>query len=323
MAQVALSGGHAPPLPPPPPPPPPPQSIARRLAFVLPCPSGGALGWSAAVRDVACRSAPLSRRSGVDRAARDRTQWCRRGLTVPVVAALPPVKGGGCSGVEAGVTASLPASSPRDTATLALILLNAAVFGACLTGLAPRFFVSLFLQHSCPRWWQLFTSTVCHFDGAHLSGNLFFLLLFGRLVEEEAGPWGLTLVFFVCGAAANVLSLVLLPASTISAGASGAVFGLFVVAVLLRSRWGVRGLVEMAVLGQFVINRLRDEARSALAAPQMVGGVKVTGSTNHVAHLGGALAGVLLLWGVRTFVRAMDRKVGVARKGGEVPPSRR
>ena len=83
----------------------------------------------------------------------------------------------------------------------------------------------------------------------------------GRLVEEEEGPLGLWATYLITGAGANVVSWLLLPPATISVGASGAVFGLFVVSVLTRvgptrrqavrqARKQNRGLVGMQACGQ-------------------------------------------------------------------------
>lgn len=309
-----MGAAHPPILPPLPPPSTP--VVVLRLAFAHPPAAGGAVGWSATVHGVACRRPPPSRFGGSS--AGRGAGWCRRRVAVPIVAVTPPATAGGRSGGGAGDVAAPSPPRPRDTATLTLVILNAAVYGVYRARLAPRLLRCLFLDHMRPRWWQLVTSTFCHFSSAHLSSNLFFLLLFGRLVEEEAGPWGLALVYVVCGAAANAVSLAILPATTLSAGASGAVFALFVVALLLRSRWGVRGLVEAAVLGQFVVKSVRDEAQSALIASQAPGGLGGA-SVNHAAHLAGALTGVLLLWGLRTLVRAMERTKESAKGSGEPP----
>ncbi|CAI7908722.1 unnamed protein product, partial [Closterium sp. NIES-53] len=93
---------------------------------------------------------------------------------------------------------------------------------------------SLYLHHASPRWYQFVTSTFCHAGWSHLSSNLFFLYIFGRLVEEEEGTLGLWVTYLVTGAGSNLVSWLLLPSYTVSVGASGAVFGLFVVSVLTR-----------------------------------------------------------------------------------------
>ena len=55
---------------------------------------------------------------------------------------------------------------------------------------------------------------------------------------------------------ASVASFVVEPRNTVSMGASGAVFGLFAVAVLLKLRFNFRKLVECLVLGQFVVKQV-------------------------------------------------------------------
>jgi membrane associated rhomboid family serine protease len=75
----------------------------------------------------------------------------------------------------------------------------------------------------------------------HLSSNLFFLYIFGKLVEEEGGIVGVWSSYLITGIGANIVSYLLLPhssrgAAVASCGASGAVFGLFAISVLLKVR---------------------------------------------------------------------------------------
>ena len=124
----------------------------------------------------------------------------------------------------------------EPTAVYALLVANIALFVAdkVLRLGAVR---KLYLYHTGWAWWQPLSATFCHASRAHLSGNAFLLLLFGRSVEDELGWVGLLLSYAFCGVAANLASLVLLPAATVSLGASGAVFGLFAVSVLARLSW--------------------------------------------------------------------------------------
>ena len=48
------------------------------------------------------------------------------------------------------------------------------------------------------------------------------------------GRWGLLLTYVACGVCSNLASVLLLPSNTLGLGASGAVFGLFTVAVAAR-----------------------------------------------------------------------------------------
>ena len=136
-----------------------------------------------------------------------------------------------------------------------------------------------------------------------MSSNIFFLYIFGKLVEEEEGAFGVWMSYLVTGIGANVASWLLLPksvggvlgiggAATVSLGASGAVFGLFAVSVLVKLSWNWRRLLEVVILGQFVVDRFLSEAKMVAAAGSGVG----AGNVNHVAHLGGAFAGVLLIF---------------------------
>ncbi len=156
----------------------------------------------------------------------------------------------------------------------------------------------LYLNHANPQWYQFITSLFCHANWTHLSGNLFMLYVFGRLVEEEEGVLGVVSSYLLTGFAANLLSWVLQPVRIISLGASGAVFGLFAVSVLIRLTWNWRRLVEVIILGQFVVSQVLSEI-------QQVG---VADGVNRIAHLGGALAGVLLIVGLQRLGTKLDRK---------------
>jgi len=127
------------------------------------------------------------------------------------------------------------------------------------------------------------------------------LLLFGRSVEDDLGWGGLLFAYAFCGIAANLVSLVVLPAATVSVGASGAVFGLFAVSILTRLSWrdlDWRKIVEVAVLGDFVFGRVLSEIRTAAT-----GGIA---GVNHVAHLSGAAAGVAMVLVLRGSIAKME-----------------
>ena len=161
---------------------------------------------------------------------------------------------------------------------------------------------SFYLYHSGVRWWQPVTSLFCHGSRSHLSNNLFLLLLFGRSVEDELGWGGLVFTYLFCGVLANLASLALLPAATVSIGASGAVFGLFAVSILARLSWtdlSWQKIIEVVVLGEFVFKQVLGEMRTAAG-----GGVA---GINHVAHLSGAAAGVLLVVLLRGAMGGMER----------------
>ena len=156
------------------------------------------------------------------------------------------------------------------------------------------FMKELYLYHSQPQWYQFVTHMFCHGSLEHLSSNLFQLCVFGRFVEDTEGPWGAIFIFLVCGVGAALASVFLLPASSVGVGASGAIFGLFSASVLLRilgQGVNLKNLLEAVVLGQWVVRTVMDEMQH-----QVIGGLSSQGMRiAHVAHLGGALCGVLLV----------------------------
>lgn len=56
----------------------------------------------------------------------------------------------------------------------------------------------------------------------------------GKLIEEEEGNFALWLSYIFTGAGANIVSWLVLPRNAVSVGASGAVFGLFAISVLVK-----------------------------------------------------------------------------------------
>ena len=223
-------------------------------------------------------------------------QLCRAPLSPEhPVRATPPL-------MVRAASATAPGSKP--TAVYALILLNLVSFLADKV-LRMSFVRSLYLVHSRWAWWQPLTSCFCHADRAHLSGNLFLLLLFGRSVEDDLGWGGLLVAFAFCGIVANLISLLILPRMTISIGASGAVFGLFAVSTLAKLSWADldwRKLVEVAVLGEFVVGKVLSEIR--VSATGGVAGI------NHVAHLSGAAAGAAMVLSLRAAVARLEAREG-------------
>ncbi|KAK7384903.1 hypothetical protein VNO78_30606 [Psophocarpus tetragonolobus] len=176
-----------------------------------------------------------------------------------------------------------------------IILINIGVF------VADHFFQvngikALYLYHNWPAWYQFVTATFCHANWNHLSSNLFFLYIFGKLVEEEEGNFAMWLSYILTGVGANLVSWLVLPRNTVSVGASGAVFGLFTISVLVKMSWDWRKILEVLILGQFVIEKVMEAAQASTSLSGSFRGAYSLQSVNHIAHLSGALFGVLLVW---------------------------
>lgn len=92
------------------------------------------------------------------------------------------------------------------------------------------------------QWWRIVTSIFVHFDWIHLLTNMWCLWNLGLLGEPLLGELGMIAAYLLTGVAGNLLSIAVHPqlpseaGAVVSAGASGAVFGLAgVLLVLLRS----------------------------------------------------------------------------------------
>ena len=132
-------------------------------------------------------------------------------------------------------------------------------------------------------WWRLLASMFLHIGLAHLLLNAWALYQLGALFEIWLGSSRLLLVYFGSGVVASLTS-VLWRGEGLSAGASGAIFGVLgaLVAFLLRRR-----------------DRLTGAARQLLVQLVIWAGINVVfGLTNpgidNAAHLGGGVAGLAL-----------------------------
>uniref|UniRef100_A0A0E0KZW3 Peptidase S54 rhomboid domain-containing protein n=1 Tax=Oryza punctata TaxID=4537 RepID=A0A0E0KZW3_ORYPU len=147
---------------------------------------------------------------------------------------------------------------------------------------------AMYLYHAFPTWFQFVTSTFCHANWNHLSSNLFFVYIFGKLVEEEEGSFALWMSYILTGAGSNLISWLVLPTSSVSLGASGAVFGLFTISVLVKMSWDWRKILEVLILGQFVVDKVMEAARATTVTGHSL-------QVNNIAHLSGALIGAALV----------------------------
>ena len=74
--------------------------------------------------------------------------------------------------------------------------------------------------------WRLITSMFLHYGIIHLAVNMFALYSLGTLLEPAVGTVRFVLIYFFCGVVAGIASL-LFSLFIASAGASGAIFGLY------------------------------------------------------------------------------------------------
>lgn len=78
-------------------------------------------------------------------------------------------------------------------------------------------------------YYRLFTSLFLHFGISHLLNNMVLLWALGSIFEKEAGKIRFLFCYFISGIGGNLLSLywnTMHDRQIVSAGASGAIFGL-------------------------------------------------------------------------------------------------
>ena len=125
-------------------------------------------------------------------------------------------------------------------------------------------------------YWQLLTSIFVHVDIIHISLNMFFLLIFGFRADELFSSEEYFFIYFLSGLSGNLLTVLLMDPLTLSAGASGAIFGVFGACVIyLRKTFGQS--IVGALLYSFLLL-------------MMTAGRDV----NIFAHFGGLAAGLII-----------------------------
>ena len=126
------------------------------------------------------------------------------------------------------------------------------------------------------RYWQLLTSMFVHVDIMHIGLNMFFLLIFGLRVEDFFTSEEYFAVYLLSGLAGNILTLFFLPIYTVSAGASGAIFGIYGAGIIYMQKAYGQSIV-VALFFAFLFLMLST-------------GVGV----NIVAHFGGLAVGLII-----------------------------
>jgi len=158
----------------------------------------------------------------------------------------------------------LAAITPRVFVTQVLVAMNVAVFLAMIvTGVHPlEPTIDSLIRWGAdygPRtitngqWWRLLTSMFLHIGVIHIAFNMFVLWQVGPFVERLLGNAGFLVVYLVSGFAGALVSLAWNP-YVVSAGASGAIFGLY--GALLGFLLVRRDSVPSEVLSPLIKNAL-------------------------------------------------------------------
>jgi rhomboid protease GluP len=150
-------------------------------------------------------------------------------------------------------------------------------------------------------WWRIVTAMFVHVGIIHLATNMWCLWNLGLLGEPLLGPVGVLAAYVLSGAAGNLLSIGVAMLSdmlhhtsraqgAVGAGASGAVFGLAgVLIVLLKSQRLPIPPKERSSLRRYVIYFAVFNFVIGFGGNQLNLGVNI----DNMAHLGGFLAGII------------------------------
>lgn len=189
--------------------------------------------------------------------------------------------------------------------TYILLAINIAVFGwMVLHGVSPRDpTVEQLIQYGATnasyillagQWWRLLTATFVHVGLLHIATNMWCLWNLGLLGEPLLGPAGLIGVYLITGIAGNLLSLLVnvfhRDGISVGAGASGAVFGIAGILIVLLSN-------KKLPIPAFELNRLRRSVIQFAVLNLIIGvGANFTSIVriDNNAHIGGFLSGLAL-----------------------------
>jgi membrane associated rhomboid family serine protease len=143
-----------------------------------------------------------------------------------------------------------------------------------------------------PYIWQIFTYMFMHGGFWHLFFNMFALWMFGIELEYLWGSKKFAFYYFLCGVGAAVANLFIAPLFSTpgpTLGASGAVFGILVAfGLLFPDRYIYIYFFLPLKAKYFVLIYMGIELFSAISSQNS--------NIAHVAHLGGAVVGIIYLY---------------------------
>lgn len=192
---------------------------------------------------------------------------------------------------EPKINKDAPAELKPELTGVILVIINVIIF-IILNIIGDTSDPEFLLQHGAvfpPKmiaensWYPMLTAMFLHFDIEHLTNNMIMLIAVGSYVERELGKGRFLLLYLGTGIIGNVVSFMHNCSTqiyTVSAGASGAVFGL------------VGGLMALAIKQGGRVEGLKWTNILLMIALSIVAGLTSSGVDN-VAHVAGLISGVL------------------------------
>jgi rhomboid protease GluP len=144
--------------------------------------------------------------------------------------------------------------------------------------------------------WRLFTSMFLHIGLVHLVFNAYALFIFGLEMERLYGPDRFIVIYILSGLFGNLISFASRGPDMLSAGASGAIFGIIGMNLAYF-------LSHRNTFGQFGRQRVMNTL--VVIGINLFFGFTVPGIDN-LAHLGGLVAGFALGYGLAPRYKVVD-----------------
>ena len=148
----------------------------------------------------------------------------------------------------------------------------------------------------------MFVSMFLHGGWLHLGGNMLYLWVFGDNVEDRLGHVKYFFFYIACGLIATLTHAAMNPTSRVpSIGASGAIAGVLGAYIVLFPRQRVTTLIPIFIfitvreipavflLGFWIVVQV------FFGAASMNGDLQSAGGVAYFAHIGGFIAGMLLV----------------------------
>jgi len=123
-------------------------------------------------------------------------------------------------------------------------------------------------------WWRLLSSVFIHFGFVHLIANCYALAYVGLFIESHLKKFGFLFLYLFCGLLSSLSSLYW-NEDLVSAGASGAIFGMYgILLVLLATKTILKKLNANTIffIVFFVIINLLDSFKEGIDGAAHVGG---------------------------------------------------
>ena len=131
------------------------------------------------------------------------------------------------------------------------------------------------------QWWRLLTNCFLHIGILHLLLNMYALIYIGLLLEPYLGKFRFIAAYLLTGLAASTASL-WFHDQTISAGASGAIFGMYGVFLSLLTTNIIEKSARKTLLTSITV----------FVAYNLINGMK--GGIDNAAHIGGLVCGFII-----------------------------